>query len=246
MAPAACRPFQSATTWGAARPTRRRDGPRPARRGAFWRVHHEKIIGAADWWEHLWPTFTITTSRTPTRRSLAPGAGRRHRAERQSRAQRDRRRRTVRRLPRAPRVSLGDFAPLPGGWLDAAPAARRADRAALAARRAAVPGAASHALPRRAARLPCPKRARCFCRFRRAAAAGLVRGLVFSDTLRDRLYGPRCAPPGMPRSTKSAQRRNSAPRLGDRPAVTTQALALLRGCPGNGLLAVDKVTMAHP
>ncbi len=71
-------------------------------------------------------------------------------------------------------------------------------------------------------------------------------GLVFSDTLRDRLYGP-----ALRAAWDAAQHKERAyveilrRAWADDPADTAQALMLLTWLPGNGLLAVDKVTMAH-
>lgn len=71
-------------------------------------------------------------------------------------------------------------------------------------------------------------------------------GLTFSDTLRARLYGPAL------RAAWNAARHKERVYVeilrrawADDPADTAQALMLLTWLPGNGLLAVDKVTMAH-
>ncbi len=71
-------------------------------------------------------------------------------------------------------------------------------------------------------------------------------GLTFSDTLRARLYSP-----ALRAAWDAAQHKERAyveilrRAWADDPADTAQALMLLTWLPGNGLLAVDKVTMAH-
>lgn len=107
-----------------------------------------------------------------------------------------------------------------------------------ALRRVRILGALPAYLPEwRALFLPAPEG------LRRVAS---FEGLTFTDTLRARLYGP-----ALRSAWHDAQHKERAyveilrRAWADDPADTAAALMLLTWLPGNGLLAVDKVTMAH-
>lgn len=107
-----------------------------------------------------------------------------------------------------------------------------------ALRRVPVLGALPAYLPEwRALFLPTPEGLRRLASFE---------GLTVTDTLRARLYGP-----SLRAAWDKAQHKERAyveilrRAWADDPADTATALMLLTWLPGNGLLAVDKVTMAH-
>ncbi|WP_119065510.1 asparagine synthase (glutamine-hydrolyzing) [Aggregatilinea lenta] len=71
-------------------------------------------------------------------------------------------------------------------------------------------------------------------------------GLVFSEPMRQRLYGPDLRAAWAAAQHKERTYADILARAwADDPGDTAQALALHTWLPGNGLLAVDKVTMAH-